>query len=781
MITAVNHTHYDVVPGASVRVDIDVTNTAAVIDGITVLVDGLDPGWVNQVEPVLSLFPGDRGVVSFDIAAPDDARAGNYLVVVQVASTVDTERERRHDFWVSVASVERATATIIPTVITTGSKATAEITLKNTGNTTTTYRLTALDAARQIDFSAEPPLVMLHPGQARSAQLTIRGDRPWFGNTATRLVQVTAASKQFKTEPLEVTFNQRARVPRGLMTFVILAGIVALWAVIFWYVIHKIGDDEALEKKLATDFATGELDIPIEKIAGSVSGTVFSATEREGLPRISVQASRKRELDLLLVSEAATDEEGNFMLDGLIPGTYVLEFSRDGFTSTTRDVKVETDGPVETRESGRAQDSLNAELNGTAGVVAGIVETGSDGTEKLVFNVAYQLVDDADAATGNVTASGALLRTDSGQIDPVVEPVIKSVGTDPAGRFEIPGLATPATYVLTVTAADFAPLRYEVRVEGGETVQPNPVRPIAALGTISGSLIDAAGASLGGVSVRVSNGDFVTETITPTGDTAEFFISGLETPAEYVVTFFKEGYTRSSVSLPLAAGEQNDQLQNVQLVGGLGRVSGSVVDGGADQGTDAALGAVEITVQGNGFLATSSSLTTASSNGGGLGRGSFVVSGLPVPGSYAVTYRLDGYESQTLPVAFGERADPQMLPPVRLERTNGQISGVIGLSAASETQPITDLDVTLDDGEVVRTTAIATTPAGFFEFDDLPPGSYTITVRDGDETLWVMFRRLTVGQTRDASAVIARLPAGAGILSVAPFVTARSLMTVTPI
>jgi len=49
---------------------VDVTNTSEVIDGVTGVVVGLDPTWVQLVLPVVSLFPEATGTLTFRLDIP---------------------------------------------------------------------------------------------------------------------------------------------------------------------------------------------------------------------------------------------------------------------------------------------------------------------------------------------------------------------------------------------------------------------------------------------------------------------------------------------------------------------------------------------------------------------------------------------------------------------------------------------------------------------------------------------------------------------------------------
>ena len=92
MRTEVATSHLRVTPGVPVVLDVDVTNTANVIDGVTATIQGLDPTWFSLVVPVVSLFPDSSATVSLRIDLPRNCLAGEYLVSVRVTSVIDPER-----------------------------------------------------------------------------------------------------------------------------------------------------------------------------------------------------------------------------------------------------------------------------------------------------------------------------------------------------------------------------------------------------------------------------------------------------------------------------------------------------------------------------------------------------------------------------------------------------------------------------------------------------------------------------------------------------------------
>jgi len=277
-------------------------------------------------------------------------------------------------------------------------------------------------------------------------------------------------------------------------------------------------------------------------------------------------------------------------------------------------------------------------------------------------------------------------------------------------------LPTPGEFLVTINGDGFDAQEFTVDLDGGDAPILNTVSLEAGLGEIAGVVRDTQGEFLGLVDVVVTSGEFEAKTTTATvDDVGGFRVSDLSTPLTYVLTFSREGFSSETITLDLGPGESRTDVTKVEvaLVGGSGRVTGTVVDANA-----APLGGVTVEVVGDGFRSDTATLTTA---GAGGGAGSFVMSGLPVPGDYAIMLSSDLQQTETLAVRFDD-AETTDLGQIEMlsnvSEVRGTITGPNGNAGG--------LIVTLTDGLEVRTTTAATNPAGVFTFTGVPPGTYTV-------------------------------------------------------
>jgi len=742
MRTDLDFTHLTLVPGVPTRVSIEVTNTADVIDGVTAIIDGLDEDWITLDEPLVRLFPGDSGEVAFTVDVPLDCPAGVYLVVARIVSTISAERQSVQDFWVTVEPKRSGLLEVVPQVVTKRSKAELRTTVTNTGNTPTTFVLDAVDASGEVDCTVEPNEVTV--GLAESAQsiVRLRGPRPWFGQVETRSIMLTAVADDAELTAV-ATFNQKPRISSGLLTFLTLFLIVALWATMFVFVIGYIRNQSPPEKASATEIAGGEQTVPLGKIAATAGGTARSSTQGEGLPRIAVQAYRvlpvekpaeEQDPRLELFAEAVTGDDGTYIFDALLPGKYRLKFIGAGFAEEWyASDQLPADNRTISLVPKQVRAGLDVELEGENGAFRG--QIGQPG---------------ADPVVGNFEVTATLIDPTA---EPPPEPILGTVNDD--NTYELPDLPAPNDYTVRIVDLDgnYATQEFVISVAAGEVKLLNPAVPSASPGELGGVVYDGDGNPLGGVAVTLRNGEFETESVTPTSvsDRGSFSFIGLATPATYVATFSLEGYTSQTIALELGPGKSRDDLAP-RLIGGLGTINGFVVDPAALP-APLPLGAAQVTIEGAGFSVTTATLTDSGSTGD---VGSFYVSGIPVPGTYSVTVSLAGYESVTVEARFGASGGTQS-PLIELSPVAGAVQGIVTSGGAA----LRGVSIVLSNGleGENRSTVSGSLPLGGFSFTDVAPGAYTVRFHLDGYQDYVRQIDVPIGTPVDASVTISQLPA----------------------
>jgi len=691
--TALATTHLEVTPGSPVLFDIEVTNTSDVIDGVTATITGLDPAWVQLVVPVVSLFPEATATLTLRLSLPDDCLAGEYLVTARVFSVVDPDRWSDHEFWLSVLPLHAASMKLKPSVIIGKRSARFDLLARNEGNVPLDLALSVTDPTRQARTAITPANLVVPAGETRSAEIDVSGKRPWFSQAVTRDFEVTATHPEVQLEA-RGTFTQRPRIARGVITFAILAAIIALWATIFLVVIDMLRDSAAPTKAVPEEFAEGgKDDVDLSAVGGTLSGIAASASG-EGLPRITVEAFRlDRDGAPQSIGSTATGDDGSYEFEALLPGSYHLRFTADGFDELWYPAAPDETGAADVAlEPGGEVEDLAVVLVGKPGTMSG------------------EIVTPESTAPTSTTIELRQVIEDPVEGQPAPEPI----GPFPVsnGVFQVPELPTPATYHIIIRSTGFEAAEFDETLAAGQTKVLNTVTLSAARGGIQGTVTDGDGTPLGNVTVTVSSGEFVTTVTTPTaGSIGAFLVDGLETPQTYVVSFSLAGYEGQTVAVDLAPGAT--LTLNGRLIGGTGEASGTVV--GRD-GTP--IGGAKLVVAGGDFTAESASLTGDDATTSGA----WSVAGLPVPGAYTVTVSADGYLDETLSVVLDGTAPAEGIV-VTLTRATASIQGTVANGGAG----VGDVTVTLSNGDDPRVTSTATTPPGAYQFGDVTPGTYTLT------------------------------------------------------
>jgi 5-hydroxyisourate hydrolase-like protein (transthyretin family) len=688
-------------PKETSRVVVAVQNTAEVIDDIVVHVVGLDPSAV-RVEPArLPLFPGAEGTVTLIIRLPPSFPAGDHSIPIEVRSTTNPDDVTRVDLRMAVAVDDDVSIDVRPRSLTGGKRGEFEVLCTNRGNRPIDLTLIASDLETALKHEFDPPFVELPAGHEVVSLLRVTGRRPIIGGNALRRITVTALGPDRQLDA-EATFSQLPRIRRAPVTFLILASIIGLWALLFTFAINTSlsSDPHTMEfpgRAMESIAAALSADEPVAGAAatrldpmatgGSVTGNVRATNTDEPVGRITVEAIRQTRDGPRLATAAATNEAGEFELVGLAPGRYTLRFTAPGFEdvwypgASTEEMAV----PVQVTVGNTVED-IDVAITGEPGGIVGSVDVG-----EAVDNV-----------TVTVTARAI--------IDGSVGSIVAESTTDATNTYSLAPLATPGSYELTFTAPGYQLATSEERIEGGQIAVANTVRLSAGEGSISGS-VTSGGQPLGGVTIHATSGDQRWTTATPTsGVIGAFELVDLPTPGTYTLTFELDGYSSETVAIALGPGESRVGL-NIDLVGGTGGISGRVTAGG--QG----LGDVTVTVTGGPSVAQTTTLTAGDI-------GSYRLSGLQTPARYTLTFSREGYRSETIAVDLTSNQSASGVN-VSLSRAHGSITGQVIDSSTGD--PLSGVDIVITDGTNDKTSLSASSPPGQFLVGGLTEGAWSLT------------------------------------------------------
>jgi hypothetical protein len=746
-------------PGATVDLVVDVVNTGDLIDGITAQLIGL-PGATTTVEPkVLPLFPSASGQIRLTVEVPATQPAGSHPVTVEVVSHGAGAVTQHVDIDLSVSARPGVRLGRTPQTVRSRRSGRFVLDVENTGNTALDVSLDAFREDTRTAARFSPEKLRVEPGTTVPAILVLKGPRMITGaevdrtatiNLTARRTNVISAMQETEAEPeLEastvVVLRQRPVVSRGLLTALVLMCIVGLWAAVFLLGLTQVLSGDPLTKTAPASFfpasaatgtdaqpaAAGEPAGAMPKdgllppgVGGSITGTVTAASNKLPVGRILVSAFR--EGSGKPSSSAATQSDGTFSLEGLFPTSYRLRFSATGFkpiwypASTARAKATKVAVTAQAEAAG-----INAVVRGKPATITGTIDPGSSLTPVVTQVSARPL----DILTKNGRPAG----------------VAATVTSDATGAYTLTGLPAPATYELTFEAAGYAVKKVTTTVSGGEQRLQPSVIPASAEGRIAGLVTDGTTA-LGGVTVSTTvNGETVA-VVTPTlGTVGTFSLGNLPTPGTYVVTFTAEGHGSDTQIIDLAAGQAVTDVK-ARLVEGTGSISGlltgpdgeglggaTVTVGGAADATGDPATATGTATDGTTGTTTAPTVpstvptTTTITDGDQVGR--FTISGLQAPGEYTLTFTLDGYSPQSIPVRLKKSGPTQGLE-VALTTRLGQLTGVVQQSSGAAI----GVAVTASNGLETWTTTTGSAVEGGglrdggYRLDGLPPGSYHVTV-----------------------------------------------------
>lgn len=760
-------------PGATATLTVDVRNTGDVIDGVSARIVGLPEQYVTAEPALLPLFPDAEGQIALRVAVPPTLVAGRHPLTVEVVSHGAKLPSVYRDLDLEVAARPGFEFATSPRTIRARGQARFVLVATNAGNIAVDLELTAVDVDRTATIELSPPTLRLDPGANQPVLLTVKGPRMITGTEIDRAVTVIAratpmplpapaggaADMEPAGKPIErestVRLRQRPLVGRGLLTALILAGIVALWAGVFLLGLTKVFSGDPMTKQApasfflpdgAADGATGAAakgetaQTPADALpktgqmpagsGGSISGTVTATTDGSPVGRILVTAKRMTRDGLQEISSAATQSDGTYTIAGLFPTAYYLEFSSPGYntvwygaatapkTAAKAAAAITETAPAAgarqvTASTDSATKGVDLQIAGRPATVSGTVDPGDTKTKVVTTVTARALL------TGGATGK------------------TYTTSTKPNGTYEFTSLPAPGSYEFTFTTTGYQPSTLLDSVAGGDSRLEPTVSLGASVGQIAGQVTDGAN-PIGGATVTTTlNGKPLAVTTPTTGQVGAYVLGNLPTPGTYVITFSAPGHGSATKIVDLEAG-QSITGQDVPLTSGSGTVSGTLL-GSNGKG----LGGAVVTVGGASTSSGAAAPATTTLTSGAVG--SFEISGLVAPGSYTLTFTRDGYAPATVPVTLTDNGSPPTVQ-VTLAAQLGSLEGKIkNATAAGAT-------VTASDGKNVWTVGSSTPTAGdsvsTYKIDGLQPGTYSVTVTAPNQGQQTGIVTITAGEPK---------------------------------
>ncbi|KQW45985.1 hypothetical protein ASC77_18950 [Nocardioides sp. Root1257] len=765
------------VPRRPEPIEITISNTSDVIGGYTLRFLGADPSWIEIDETEISLFPDETRTITAMITIPDGMVAGDRRITVQVRELTPPEATSVEEIVLVVPGTRSVQMRVDPMALTAGKVGRFGLLVDNTGNTNVSGRLTGTDAEGKVQFEFDPPVLDLQPGEHAVVEIKAKSKRPLVGGPFVRVLDigmedplpagvpvpvappaaesvdqkltVKKPKKKNRAAPrpgsedaplANASFVQKALLGRGLLSLFGLLFALSVFAVVITLALSRIVGQSAADRNLALEIAQARNAAATSGSSG-MSGTVLLLTSGKPVPGVAVDVFPADDTSEP-IANTATNKAGTWSVSDLPAGDYKLTFRGAGFVQLWYPQALSADNSkTVTLEANSKKAGLDVSLGGVPASIKGTV-----------------LGDDVSAASLALTvpvAGGAVTSGSDSTTGAVVQTV--PIGSD--GSFELTNVPSPSVYDLVVTKTGYATATQRVDVGAGEERDGVEITLRKGDGVISGTVSSAAGA-LGGVTITASSGQTEVTTISLTsGDVGSFTLRGLPTPASYTVVASKPGFATQTMTLTLAKGQK---LTGVALT--LGKSSGSL-NGSVTLLPDRdPAGGVAVTVTDG-----EQTIITATQSAGDIG--SWKVGGLAIPGTYTVTFTRADLASQTLSVSLD--ASGQITPgsqgatvssegiEVSMQPSAAVVKGVIKqpVSGGSSTNvPVGEVTVQLSSGSATYTVITATVPAadlGAYRIENIPPGTYTVSVSRNGVSPTSTIMQLTAGQVRDYSPVLA--------------------------
>jgi hypothetical protein len=277
-----------------------------------------------------------------------------------------------------------------------------------------------------------------------------------------------------------------------------------------------------------------------------------------------------------------------------------------------------------------------------------------------------------------------------------------------------------------VVKAGYATTTQELDVGAGEQRTGVSLTLRKGDGLIKGSVSTGTG-PLGGATITATSGQNTATTVSLKKGAGKgtFVMRSLPTPGDFTITASAPGFASQTLTVSLASGQSLKGV-SITLTNSSGAVHGDVLSA-ADNSPQSG---VTVTAS-NGLL----TVQTQSESGNAAGQ--WGISGLPVPGTYTLTFTRADLASQTVAVSLdasgnvtGSNVQGKRVE-VYLASSTATVYGQIKQSG----QPLGEATITLASGTSTYTVTSSSvvdkstnSTVGSYRMEQIPPGVYTLTV-----------------------------------------------------
>ena len=649
---------------------ITVTNTGTVIGGYHLRILGADPSWVSLESENLSLFPDTSQSVRAMVRIPPGLGAGERRIAVQVRELTPPQAISVAEIELVVPAKDALRLQLLPTTVVGGRTGRFGLQAENIGNTRATVLPIGLDPEEKVAFAFSPGVLDLAPGEVGSADIKASAPRRWFGNPVVRQFGIAVVPAVVPTEPsgpgeppeplATGSLVQKPRLGRGLLSLLSLLLALSVFAVVITIALSRLVGVSAADRDLAIQVAAAQQNAGGSGAGSTISGTAVLITDGQPAPGVTVEVFAAGSLTTPLTS-TATGKDGAFTFSGLSAGGYKLRFRGAGFTQLWYPSALTGEAAQQIEvQPGKDATKITVQLGGLPATLSGQVIGDDVAGALLTVRVPLSMLATTKrtgAAVPTVTAApaGSAAPAAAGSPQNAGSAVLTTVPIGSDGQFTLTDLASPFEYQLEVTKPGYIADSQIIDIAGGENRIGVQLRLRTGDGLISGVVVGPDG-PIGNAVVTATTGTSTVSTVSQTkGTKGAFTLRGLVTPGNYTLTVTAAGFATQTSTVSLVSAQHLTDVR-VNLTKSTGSISGvvsTVPDVGSDASAGAATGAAGVTVS---VGVGDANVQTVSQSTGIVG--SWTVAGLPLPGTYTVTFTRADLQSQTLVVSLDAAGSP---------------------------------------------------------------------------------------------------------------------------
>jgi hypothetical protein len=679
--------------GAALPVEVTLTNNAAAPRVLTVGALGVDAAWLPAPLRTAALDPGQSVVVTLVLTPTQGTVPASYPFAFTVQALDPATGRPAGAAAVMVDSTlvvnprNQLTLELRPRSVSTVSSRKVRLALRNSGHEPARVTLDVKTSPRvRVRFRKKAIEVLPGATEVVRGRATVT-HRRLFGGTEHHTYTVSASGTE-SLRHVEGSVTQHPLVGTMLMKAVALLSVLAIWigaAVIFIpQLANRIGDRSSETSSSTTvegDEGGGKGGDDGKGDAGGDGGSGGGSGDKG--------------------DKGGKSDKG----DGGKGGTQQASDTDDSVIALTGTVAGEQPGGVQV--SLKPTSLVDEDAQGGVGVGVPSTQLGNTG-----MSLASSFLNRALPTT----------------------PRNRTSSTSADGSWAFAGVKKPGYYLLTFTKRGFQKQSFVIDSTSEASAEPLEVDLEAGQGTLSGTVTGPRGNKVGAATVTITDGtNTITTSSNSRGQVGHWSVKGLSTPGAYVVQAVKPGYSSESRMVDLAAG--GTATADLRLVSGVASLTGKVRTTNQSGGLTGVGGATVTVTDEDGKVRTATTLTQGAAVPGSKARvaadfvGTYIVPGLPAPGTYVVTLSGPGLQTQTSKVKL-KPGQSRAGVDADLTSSSGAVAGTItGLASAGDSAGIVGAGLTLSNADNTYKTMSTSQPAGSFLFDGVAPGTYSLETR----------------------------------------------------